>query len=586
MLYLAEVQKQKGGLLGGGSKTELKLLACQRTDQNWNTVSEEVITAEDASKLNDGALVLVEMNPNRQIQRIQEAGRPLVNILQNFSRQLEKFKLKEDEIDQWKQSLTFQAQELNRREMDMEVRSEQLQELEGELQRLEEQKQVVDTSREEIERLQVEIERNRQELEGAWEHLRGEQRRLEERQADFQQGTVLDEDQSRVMSELLDRLSSRVAPTETVREHLHLAFELVESQQATLNPHWQQLEQQKTVAAQQQEEVERLLQTFGDRQNTWQQAQNSLAQQTAQLQVDTANLTNKQECARILKEQLRNQEDLYQQIHSLAATSGDVVLGQQADVEVLQNMPLEELQKIVQDLQYKLEIDASFVHDQEQELTYKQETIEELQNKLNHASDHDHINLEMELADEKDLYQMLNETLVGQRRNMLQRQKFLKQHQAVLLRRQGHTVANEEEGNKINLEPILLQVETQRQQHSQEIQKLEREIEQMRSGIELAQGMIENQIHDLEEKRQELTAIEENLLSLRTATAQCWSRVNLYQEALQPIQDSLDGLRHKLQGIGESLAQVQETGDYQLQTITQMRHTLQSLMSQPELLAS
>nr|WP_225225853.1 pilus motility taxis protein HmpF [Komarekiella delphini-convector] len=585
-MYLAEVQKQKGGLLGGGSKTELKLLACQRTDQNWNTVSEEVITAEDASKLNDGALVLVEMNPNRQIQRIQEAGRPLVNILQNFSRQLEKFKLKEDEIDQWKQSLTFQAQELNRREMDMEVRSEQLQELEGELQRLEEQKQVVDTSREEIERLQVEIERNRQELEGAWEHLRGEQRRLEERQADFQQGTVLDEDQSRVMSELLDRLSSRVAPTETVREHLHLAFELVESQQATLNPHWQQLEQQKTVAAQQQEEVERLLQTFGDRQNTWQQAQNSLAQQTAQLQVDTANLTNKQECARILKEQLRNQEDLYQQIHSLAATSGDVVLGQQADVEVLQNMPLEELQKIVQDLQYKLEIDASFVHDQEQELTYKQETIEELQNKLNHASDHDHINLEMELADEKDLYQMLNETLVGQRRNMLQRQKFLKQHQAVLLRRQGHTVANEEEGNKINLEPILLQVETQRQQHSQEIQKLEREIEQMRSGIELAQGMIENQIHDLEEKRQELTAIEENLLSLRTATAQCWSRVNLYQEALQPIQDSLDGLRHKLQGIGESLAQVQETGDYQLQTITQMRHTLQSLMSQPELLAS
>ncbi len=234
MLYLAEVQKQKGGLLSGGAKTELKLLACQRTDQNWSTVSEEVIAAEDASKLNDGALVLAELNPNRQVQRIQEAGRPLVNILQNFSRQLEKFKLKEDEIDQWKQSLTFQAQELNRREMDMEVRSEQLQQLEEELQQLEEQKQEVDTSRQEIERLQAEIERNRQELEGAWEHLRGEQRRLEERQADFKQGTVLDEEQSRVMSELLDRLSSRVAPTETVREHLHLALELVEKQQATL----------------------------------------------------------------------------------------------------------------------------------------------------------------------------------------------------------------------------------------------------------------------------------------------------------------------------------------------------------------
>ncbi|MEH2455679.1 pilus motility taxis protein HmpF [Nostoc sp.] len=587
MLYLAEVQKQKGGLLSGGAKTELKLLACQRTDQNWSTVSEEVIAAEDASKLNDGALVIVELNPNRQVQRIQEAGRPLVNILQNFSRQLEKFKLKEDEIDQWKQSLTFQAQELNRREMDMEVRSEQLQQLEDELQQLEEQKQKVDTSRQEIERLQTEVERNRQELEGAWEHLHGEQRRLEERQADFQQGTVLDEEQSRVMSELLDRLSSHIAPTETVREHLHLAFELVQKQQATLTPHWQKLEEQKTAIAQQQEEVERLSQTFSDRQNACLEAQNSLVQQTAQLQINTADLTSKQEYARIIKEQLRNAEELYQQIHSLAATSGDVVLGQQADVEALDKMPLEELQKIVQDLQYKVQIDASFVHDQEQELTYKQEAIEELQTKINHASDHDHINLELELTDEKDLYQMLNSSLVGQRRNMLQHQKFLKQHQTVLLRRQGHTLTNEaESNNKINLEPILLQIENQRQQYSQEIPKLEREIEQIRSGIELNQGMIDNQTHDLDEKRQELKAIEENLLSLQRTTAEYWGQVNLYPEALQPIQDSLDGLRQKLQEIGESLEQFQETGDYQLQAIAQLRHTLQSLISQPELLAS
>ncbi|QFS43917.1 pilus motility taxis protein HmpF [Nostoc sphaeroides] len=585
MLYLAEVQKQKGGLLSGSGKTELKLLACQRTDQNWSTVSEEVIGAEDASKLNDGALVLVELNPNRQVQRIQEAGRPLVNILQNFSRQLEKFKLKEDEIDQWKQSLTFQAQELNRREMDMEVRSEQLQNMEDELQQLEQQKQEVDTSRQEIERLQTEVERNRLELEGAWEHLRGEQRRLEERLADFQQGTVLDEEQSRVMSELLDRLSSRVAPTEAVREHLHLAFELVEKQQATLTPHWQKLEEQKIAIAQQQEEVERLSQTFSDRQNALQEAQNSLVQHTAQLQINTADLSSKQEYARIIKEQLRNAEELYQQIHSLSA-SGGVIIGQQADVEALDKMPLEELQKIVQDLQYKLEIDASFVHDQEQELKYKQEAIEELQTKLNHASDQDHINLQLELTDEKDLYQMLNSSLVGQRRNMLQHQKFLKQHQAVLLRRQGHTVVEEEEGNKVNLEPILLQIETQRQQYSQEVQKLEREIDQIRSGIELNQGMIDNQTHDLDEKRQELKAIEENLLSLRRTTAECCGRVNLYQEALQPIQDCLDGLRQKLQGIGESLDQFQETGDYQVQAIAQLRHTLQSLMSQPQLLAS
>ncbi|MFM6050025.1 MAG: pilus motility taxis protein HmpF, partial [Sphaerospermopsis kisseleviana] len=258
MLYLAEIQKQKGGLLSGGSKTELKLLACQRSDQNWSNVSEETIVAEEASKLNDGALVLVELSPNRQLQRIQEAGRPLVNILQSFSRQVEKFKLKEDEIDSWKQSLMFQVQELNRREIDMEARWEQLQNLEQEVQSLEKNKQEVEKSREQIDRLRAEVERNRHELEGAWEHLRGEQHRLDEIKADSHQGTVFNEDESRRIADLLNRLSNGVGSTGILRKNLNLAFELVEKQQATLNPHWQQLESKRHLAQQQQGEVEQL----------------------------------------------------------------------------------------------------------------------------------------------------------------------------------------------------------------------------------------------------------------------------------------------------------------------------------------
>jgi chromosome segregation ATPase len=591
VLYLAEVQKQKGNLLttnllSSNSKTELKLLACQRTDQNWTTVSEDVITADEASKLNDGALVLVELTPNRQVQRIQEAGRPLVNILQNFSRQLEKFKVKEDEIDQWKQSLTFQAQELNRREMEMEVRLEQLQSMEDEFHQLEAQKEQFETSRAEIENLQQEIERNRQELEGAWEHLRGEQRRLEEYQTDAQKGKGLDEEQSRVVRELLDRLSSKVAPTQTAREHLDFAFELVEKQQATLNQHWEKLEQQKTVATQQQQEADGLAQTLSDRQNTWQETQNTFHQRSAELKVNTAILTSKQEYAGMLKQQLRHQEELYQQIQSLAATSGDGIFGQKVDVKALENMPLDELQKVVQDLQEKLNIDSSFVHDQEQELKYKQEAIEEIQKKINQASDHEVINLEMELADETDHYQMLNQSLVGQRRSLLQRQKALKQHQSVLLRRQGQTVEEEPEQNQIDLSPLLLQTDKQRQQQSQELQNLEREIEQIQAGVELAQGMIENQSHDLEEQRQELKTMEETLQTLRITTSESWGRVNLYQEALQPIQDCLDSLRQKLQGMVESLNQVQQMSDEQLQAIEQMRHTVVDLISQPELVAS
>lgn len=579
MLYLAEVQKQKGGLLGGGSKTELKLLACQRTDQSWNTVSEELITAEEANKLNDGALILVELNPNRQVQRIQEAGRPLVNILQNFSRQLEKFKVKEEEIDQWKQSLTFQAQELNRREMDLEARLEQLPQIEEDSQRLETQQQEIETSRQEIEGLRQEIERNRTELEGAWEHLRGEQRRLEESKEQESKG--LDEEQTQVLSELLDRLSSSVAPN-GVRENLNNAFEMVESKLVLLNPHWHKLEQQRIAVNEQQAEVDRLSQILIERQEECSGIESSLQQQTAQLNMNTAALNNKQELIQMLTVGLQQHQELYQLLQNKATVSGDVVDNQLLDVELLEKMSLENLHKTVQDLQEKLNIDSSFVHDQEQELIYKQETIEELQSKINQGSELELGELEAELADEKDLYQMLNETLVGQRRSLVERQEILKQHQAVLLRRQKNSLSLGQEDENIDWNPILARIESQRQQQQEVLQNYMSEVDWLRVSIEQAQEIINEQTQQHQIKRQEVLSIEQNLLSQRTAVAESWGRVNLYQETLQPIQDSLDGLRQSLQVIAEALAITQETGDSQLQAITQMRQTVQSLVSQPQ----
>ncbi|KAB8319918.1 hypothetical protein SD81_014155 [Tolypothrix campylonemoides VB511288] len=569
MLYLAEVQKQKGGLLGS-AKTQLKLLACQRTDQSWSTVSEEVIAAEEAGKLSDGVLVLVEMNPNRHVQRIQEAGRPLVNILQNFSRQLEKFKIKEEEINQWKQSLTFQAQELNRRQMDMEARLEELQQMEA-------QQQELETSREEIEKLQTQIERNRQELEGAWDHLRGEQRRFEEYKAEYQHA-VLDEEQSRSLNELLAQLSTSIAPTETLREHLNFAFEMLESQQAILNPYWQQLQQQKIMVNQQQEEVECQSQELSKRQREWQQAQNSLEQQIAELNVNTATVECKQEYARILKEQLRHQEQLHQKIHLFAATIVDAIPTRKLDVATLEKMPLEQLQDMVKDLQQKLNIDCSFVHEQEQELKEKQKNIKELQQKINQASQPESGFLEAELADEKDFYQILNETLVGQRRNLLEQQYIFKQYQIVLLQRQGKTFVNEQDQTNIDLKSILLQTEMQQQQQSQELENLEREIEQMHPSIKQMQEVIAQQTQQQEAQRDLLQSMEQKLFLLQTATAESRGRLNLYYQALQPIQDCVNGMRQKLQEIAESLASVQETAEYQLQAVTQIRQTLLSLI--------
>jgi len=580
VLYLAEVQKQKSGLMG--FKTDLKLLACQRTDQSWSAVTaDEVIPAPDeANNFNAGVLVLVELSGNKQVQRPPtEAGRQLVSILQNFSRQLEKSKTQEEEIEQWKQSLTYQSQELNRREMEMEARVEQLAQLDEDFERLEAQRQEIDTAREETQRLREEFERNRLELEGAWEHLRGETRRLEERQAEYQQGTVLDEAQGQKIRELLDRLAGAIAPTEAIREQLNLAFEIVNGQQELLNGHWQQLEQQRNSATQMQGDVDRQTQELQRRTEELTQAENALEKARSERMVFQNALEMKQEFARMQDLQLRTQQELYEQLNRLATTSADVKISQKIDLEALEKMPLGELQEVVQNLQQDLEKVVRFVNDQEEELTFQRQTVDELQAKINQASEYDRMSLENELAEEQDCYQMLDETLVGQRRNLREREEILNQHQRVLRRRQGIAEYDGQDNQKIDLGPVLSQLDGQRQQQSEELQKLESQVEQMRLSISQAQGMIDHQAGEQEATRNQIKQLEQNLLSSRTALAELWARVNVYQEMLQPYQDRVNEMRQKLEAIASTLAQIQETGDYQLQSIAQMREVIVSLMS-------
>jgi hypothetical protein len=96
VLYLAEVQKPKSGFnISGRSKAELKLLACQRTEQNWSAIpGEELVAApEEANNYSPGVLVLIDMNANRQIQSpLKEAGKQLVGILRNIKRKLMKLR--------------------------------------------------------------------------------------------------------------------------------------------------------------------------------------------------------------------------------------------------------------------------------------------------------------------------------------------------------------------------------------------------------------------------------------------------------------------------------------------------------------
>ena len=580
MLYLAEIQKQRGGLLGGGGKSELKLLASQRSDKNWSSVPDETIVADEASKFNDGALVLVDLSPNRQVQRIQEAGRPLVNILQNLSRQVERFKLKEEEIDQWKQSLNLQVQELNRREMEMESLWEQVQKLENDSKNVERQQQSINTSRTETERLQAELERNRQELEGAWEHLRVEQRSLQETMSKVQKSQFVDEELKSVLDSLINRLSAPILSIDEARKCLNYAFEFTNQQQNNLNIHWQKLEVQRHSANQQEKEGEELVQILFSNKQQLQQAQDYLAQQLTQMQLKTAVVNSKRELATILKWHLGSEEELSQKLRILVVNTDVKVSKPEVDVTALEQMPMKELERMIQDWQDKLERDSGFVQEQEQELKYKQELIEEIQQKIVYSSEEERVNLELELADEQDLYQMLNKSLVGQRCNLIGQQKTLQQNQVVLWQRQG--ILLDTKGEPSDFESIISELETQKQQKSAEIEGLEIYIAQTLTAMETDQELINHETQEVEEKRRKVNSLEEQFLNLRMASAEYMGRVSLYQEALQPIQDALDRLREQLDMIAGSLTQLQEFDDSRIQVVAELRQVIGSFMNLSE----
>ncbi|WP_293100176.1 pilus motility taxis protein HmpF [Moorena sp. SIO3I6] len=587
MLYLAEVRKQKTGFMGR-AQAELKLLAFQRTDQSWNKVSgEEVLPTEQANNFGDGALVIVNLSGNRQIQgTIEAAGGRLVNLLQNFSRLLEKSKNQEEEIEQWKQSLTYQSQELNRREMEMEARLEQMQTMEEDFSRIEQQRQELETTEAETAKLRQELERKSKELEGAWEQLRGQQLRLQEQVSEGQYSAGLDAQQAGVIQQLLNRLSGGAESTQSVWEPLNQALEVVKHQHSVLDNHWQKLNEQRLLAQKLEAEVEGQGQEVQHQTRKLQQLQASCEQANRERQVQQTNLEIKLESARMVSLQLQTQEKLYQELARMATTSGDVKISQMVDIAALEKMPLGELQDIVQNLQQDLEKVVRFVNDQEEELTLQHQGIEELQEQIRVASEYDRISLETQLADEQDRYQMLDRTLVGQRRTLWEREEIINQHLRVLRLRQGIVDSNGQQNQKIDLGPILIKLEAQCKKQSDQLQQLEREIEQMRLRVSQAEELINQQTQEKDAKLAQVKNWEESWLSNQVKVAQLWGKLHLYEETLQPLQDGVNELRQKLDAIANALNHIQKTGGSQQQAIAQISQIISSLSQSPELAAS
>ncbi|MCT7983425.1 pilus motility taxis protein HmpF [Laspinema sp. A4] len=573
MLYLAEVQKQKSGFGLGSGKAELKLLACQRGEQSWAAVpGSETIPADDANNLNAGTLVLVDLSPNKQIKgNIEEAANRLVSILQGFSRGQEKIKTKEEEIEQWMQSLTYQSQELQRREMELQVREEEIAQLES-------QRQEIQGSSEEAQRIRDDLKAKQQELDAALEKLQSEKQGMEAQLAQSEQSVKLDQGLATHVQELLDYLTQTTPPTASLGEQIAVVLQQISSQQAVLDEHWQRLEQHRSQAQIEEQEAEAKQQELGRLRQEWEQNQGDLAEAHSQLKLLEKTLSIQQNHGNTLDAQVKNQVQLKEQLAQLSELFEQVAVVQKVDIEALERMPIEELQGLSQNLQQDLDKIFQFVNGQEEELKLQRETIQELERQLANANDSDRWNIQRNLTDEQEAYQMLDQTLVGQRRNLRERQETLTQHQAVLARRQGHGDATPiKQGQP--LDPVLAQIDQRKQTLEQQLAQIKQEIEQTRQSLEGVQGQVSDRANQMDGKRQAIEQLEAHLLQLRSSAAQLRGRITNYEEMLQPLQDKLNELKSKLEEVSSLLTQVQETEGHQQQAVAQLRDLLIGLMN-------
>jgi len=571
VLYLAEVQK-KSGVFGSG-KAELKLLAQQRSEQNWSPASGEEIPLEDPGSFNAGALVMVEVT-NKQVQGgLKEAGPQLVKILQNFSRFQEKFKTQEEEIDQWKASLTYQAEELNRRETELLAREEQVEQLRAQASEIERRQGEVDQNSQAIAQLRAEVERSKQDLEAAWTQLQGEREAIS-------QSSSLDAEQANSLKEWLNYLAEVSNSAGTIDDTLMTIETQLNLQQTFCAERSQQLDQDRNLLDGLQSAVDHLLAELDTAQQDFQQAQQELAIGQASQQGQQAVIEAKQQLLNGLTDRLQAADHLITQLSQVNTSSpGENNEDFGVDLNALNQMPLNELQRRVRELQEELEKGFRFVSDQEEELTLQRMDMNEIEAKLARATDADRDTLRQELTDNQESFKFLNETLVGQRRNLRKQERIMNLHQATLWRRLGNSPEVTAGGGSVDLSPMTALVQQQKAEAEAARQVLETEIAELQGLLAHANTELEAKQQNCHKKADRVTELQQALTEARGNLDRTQERIDTLEACLTTLQSSVEELGQSLEGLKVTAASMVEVKQSQENAINQLQETITSLAS-------
>lgn len=135
MLYLAQVINNLDN-----DSIDIQLLANQQPNQIWTICSRETITLPNYKFLNEGVLILVEIEQTREIKEIKEAKEWILSIINLYFSQpkisVESLQQEKLKMEAWQRELTSQNLEITQARLELNSRLEQLQELEEKLKEL------------------------------------------------------------------------------------------------------------------------------------------------------------------------------------------------------------------------------------------------------------------------------------------------------------------------------------------------------------------------------------------------------------------------------------------------------------------
>lgn len=552
MLYLAEVEPK-----GSFRKASIQLLAKQQADQTWVPANEGSMAVEDASRFNAGVLVLVEIGSNRQVQQLREASKQLVGILQNFSRLQEKSRLQEEEIDQWKQSLTFQSQELNRREIQLESREEELQQIESEYKQYESAVEELRSRRSEIDALEKNLAEQQQAM--------GEQRRQlqlrEEQLAQFSQSgySGLGATEAAALKGLAQQLLGSLQPHEGISGQTLASLQDAVSQRVQqLEEALQQLESDRQQTQARQAELDRALTAWQSRREDLEKTRADVIARSEELRISESISQNCRDGLAKLSSQISVQEAASQHIYALIHTYDFIeAVGQEVPAPSTPQVSVEELTQQVKRLQGEYEQHAALVNQQESELEQNRQTLTELQHKLEGASAGDRLEIEGDIDYAKSACTTLEVSLAPQKKTLQRMQQELTDREALLRRLKGD--ANNSSGFAIptvDMGPVLARVEEHKRWMTAEKARLEAQLQQHEASWNSQQESLDRMRQEFETIQASLSQEEAALLAQRLDLSASWERLNVREELRTNEQQFFQNLKDLLERLEGGLTEV------------------------------